>query len=193
MPVALTQPMSLGEFLDWEKTQDLRHEFDGRAPRLMTGGSIEHSEIATSLVEALRRRLKPPCRAFRGDVKVLAAEGTRAYYPDASVTCAPVPRGSLIVPEPVMVFEVPGRGTAHVDRYEKNRAYLATPSIRRYVMLEQDRPAVTVLARANDLWVHGVVDDLGAMLPLPEIGVELPLSEIYAGIEFPEGPAETGG
>jgi Uma2 family endonuclease len=154
----------------------------------MTGGSVEHSEVATNLVEALRRRLAPPCRAFRGDVKVLAAEETRSYYPDAVVTCAPVPRGALVVPDPVVVFEVLSRTTAHVDRYEKNRAYLATPTIARYVMLEQDRPAATVLARAGDVWVHGVVDGLDGVLTLPEIGVEVPLAEIFAGIAFPDDP-----
>jgi Uma2 family endonuclease len=191
MSGALARPMSLAEFLDWEQVQEARYEFDGQAPRLMTGGTFEHSEIATNLVEVLRRRLRPPCRAVRGDVKILAAGDTRAYYPDAVVTCAPVPRGALVIPEPVVVFEVLSPSTTHVDRYEKNRAYLATPSIRHYVILEQDRLAATVLTRAGDHRSLGVVDDPGASIAQPEKGVEVPLAEIYAGIELPPDPAAT--
>ena len=71
----------------------------------MTGGTVEHSEIATNRVEALRRRLQGRlCRAFRGDLKIVVAG--RIRYPDATVTCSPVPRGTDIIPEPVVVFEV---------------------------------------------------------------------------------------
>ena len=57
MNVALRRPMMLDEFLAWERQQDLRYEFDGTQPVAMTGGTIEHSEIATNLVEVLRQRL----------------------------------------------------------------------------------------------------------------------------------------
>ena len=71
--------MTLDEFLDWERRQELRYEFDGTRPVAMTGGTVEHSEIATSLVEALRRRSAgKPCRAFRGDLKVLLEQARRA-------------------------------------------------------------------------------------------------------------------
>ncbi len=58
-----------------------------------------------------------------------------------------------------------------------------TPSIRRYVMLEQARRAATAFARAGDDWAgHVVTGD--AVLAMAEIGVELPLAEVYAGIAF---------
>ncbi len=174
--------MTLDEFLAWERRQDLRYEFDGARPVAMTGGTVEHSEIATNLVEALRRRLQGrPCRAFRGDLKIVVAG--RIRYPDATVTCSPVPRGTDMIPEPVVVFEVLSATTAATDRIEKNEEYRLTPSIRRYVMLEQARRAATVFSRAGDDWAgHVLTGD--AVLAMPEIGVDLPLAEAYAGIEF---------
>jgi len=184
MNVAVRRPMTLDEFLAWERQQDLRYEFDGIQTVAMTGGTIEHSEIATNLVEVLRRRLRgTPCRAFRGDLKVLVAG--RARYPDATVTCTPVPRGTDVIPEPVIVFEVLSASTASTDRIEKNEDYRSTPSIQRYVMLEQTRQAATVFSRAGDDWVGHVLIG-SAILALPEIGVELPLADLYAGIEFSE-------
>ena len=182
MNVALRRPMTLDEFLAWERRQELRYEFDGIRPVAMNGGTVDHSEIATNLVEALRRRLQGrPCRAFRGDLKIVVAG--RIRYPDATVTCSPVPRGTDVIPEPVVVFEVLSSSMAVTDRVEKNEEYRLTPSIRRYVMLEQTRRAATVFARAGDDWAgHVLTGD--AVLAMPEIGVDLPLAEVYAGIAF---------
>lgn len=189
MSVALRRPMTLDEFLAWERGQELRHEFDGVRPVAMTGGTVEHSVIATNLVRALEDRLRgAQCRAFRGDLKIMAAG--RIRYPDAMVTCTPVPRGTDVIPEPVVVFEVLSASTATTDRIEKEE-YRLTPSIRRYVMLEQTRRAATVFERVGDDWA-GHVLTADAVLAMPEIGVELPLVELYAGITFAAGDPPPG-
>lgn len=183
MSNALPRPISVEEFLTWERRQELRYEFDGIRAVAMTGGSVEHSVIGTNLVRALEDRLRGrPCRAFRGDLKVLTPGKVR--YPDATVTCSPVPRGSDTVPEPVVVFEIISRTTAVTDRVIKNDEYRATASIRRYVMLEQTRMAATVFERDAGDWVGHLVTG-EASLAMPEIGVDLPLAEVYAGVEFP--------
>ncbi len=177
-----TKPLGLDDFLAWERGQELRYEFDGDRITAMTGGTLEHSAIATNLVEALRRRLKAPCRAFRGDVKIVAAGNVR--YPDALVSCSTAERGADIVPDPVVVFEVLSPSTASVDRVTKNQEYRATPSIQRYVMLEQTRIAATVFARSGDNWIGTVITG-DATLDMPEIGIELPLAELFADVELP--------
>ena len=180
--------MTLEEFLAWERRQELRYEFDGGRSFAMTGGTIEHSVIATNLVRALEDRLHgKPCRAFRGDLKILAAG--RVRYPDAVVSCTPAPCGTDVVLDPVIVFEVLSSSTAGTDRIAKNEEYRATPSIQRYVMLEQTRQAATVFSRIGGDWVGHVLTGSVA-LPLPEIGVSLPLDAVYADVEFPE-PSES--
>ena len=189
MNVALRQTMTTDEFLAWERRQGLRCEFDGQRAVAMTGGTIEHSVIATNLVRALGDRLRgKPCRAFRGDVKIIAAG--RIRYPCAVVTCSPVPRGTDIVPEPVAVFEVLSSSAAAVDRIQKNQEYGATPSIVRYVMLEQLRQAGTVFTHTADGGWAGRVVTGDAVLCMPEIGVELPLAELYVDIECDAGASE---
>ncbi len=86
MSATARRPMSLDEFLDWERGQELRWEFDGIGPVAMNGGSIAHSEIATNIVEALRARLRGgPCRAFRGDLKSIVKGLVRDQ--DELLTC----------------------------------------------------------------------------------------------------------
>ena len=186
MSTALRRPATLEEFLAWERRQELRYEFDGIQPVAMTGGTVEHSVIATNLVRALEDRLQGrSCRAFRGDLKILVAG--RVRYPDAVVTCTPVPRGTDIIPEPVVVFEVLSSSTASTDRIAKNEEYRATSSIQRYVMLEQTRQAVTVFSRVGDDWVGHVLTGR-VDLSMPEIDIPVPLDAVYADIGFPKEP-----
>ena len=83
---ASLKPLTLEEFLAWERTQEARYEFDGIQPVAMTGGSRPHSRIGTRLVAALSARVKPPCEVFAPDLKVITTG--RARYPDGSVVCA---------------------------------------------------------------------------------------------------------
>jgi hypothetical protein len=75
-----------------------------------------------------------------------------------------------------------------VDRVTKNAEYAATPSIQRYVMLEQVRIGATVFAREGKRWTGTVLLDDG-ILAMPEIGVELALRDLYVDVELP--PPET--
>jgi Uma2 family endonuclease len=101
-------------------------------------------------------------------------------------------RGTQVVTDPVVVFEVLSPSTSYTDRIAKNREYRDTQSIERYVILEQTRQAATVYARSGEDWVADVL--IGdADLSMPEIGVVVPLAELYEGIAFPSDPdAETG-
>ena len=125
--MAQHRSLTLDEFLVWERRQELRYEFDGFEPVAMTGGTLHHSAIATRLVTMLEGRLRPGCRVYRGDVKILVPG--RVRYPDAAVTCSPIGGRSDILPNPVVVFEVLSAGTAATDRVTKNAEYAATPAI----------------------------------------------------------------
>jgi Uma2 family endonuclease len=83
----------------------------------------------------------------------------------------------------VVVFEVLSPSTARDDRIVKARAYQATPSVQRYVMLEQDGVSATVYARSGETWTHEILI-ADSILSLPEIGVSLPLAELYDGVVF---------
>ncbi len=106
MNAPIRKPMTYDEFLAWERRQELRYEFDGFAPVAMTGGSFEHAIIQRNLITALTNRLRgKPCQALGSELKIAVAGSIR--YPDAFVMCSPVPRGTQVIAEPVVVFENP--------------------------------------------------------------------------------------
>ncbi len=191
MTVAMRKPMTLAEFLVWEERQPLRYEFDGIGPVAMTGGTAGHADIQRNIAFSLTARLRgKPCRFYGSDLKFQVAEG-RIRYPDGMVVCSPVDRAATVVHDPVVVFEVLSPSTTRNDRFVKAREYQATPSVRRYVMLEQDSPGAVVYARTGDGWTHEILVE-GSTLALPEIGVELPLAELYEGIVFDDAAGEGG-
>ena len=185
--------MSLDAFLAWEERQEPRYEFDGFGPVPMADVTEAHNALCIRLIALLHTALRgTPCRVRGPTMKILADGHIR--YPDAFVTCGKTHRDSMVAAEPVVVFEVLSRSTSRTDRILKLREYGATPSIRRYVILEQNAIAATVLTRVADAWNTTVLtgDDLLAM---PEIAVTLMLSDVYADIEMPpdDAPEDEGG
>lgn len=188
MTSALRQPMTTEQFLAWEEGQELRYEFDGFAPVAMTGGTFEHDAIQVNLIRALANRLAgTPCRTHGNSLKVEVMGSIR--YPDAFVTCGPIPRGSTLLRDPVVIFEVLSKGTARTDRMVKNREYASTASVRRYVMLEQGTIGATMFERAGADWL-GRILAADAMIRMPEIGIEIPLAELYEGLDLSDVPLD---
>jgi Uma2 family endonuclease len=178
MRLAPQKPMTLAEFLDWEERQELRYEFDGIGPVAMTGGTARNEAIGGILRNMLQNALRGSrCRVWGPTAKVEVQGHIR--YPDAFVSCSPVVPTATTIPEPVIVFEVLSPGTSRTDRLEKLQDYQATPSIQRYVILEQDSIGAMVFARHGADWPVTVLIEADT-LRLPEIGIELALAEIYA-------------
>jgi Uma2 family endonuclease len=184
MSNAVHQAMTIEDFLVWEERQELRSEFDGWAPVAMTGGTLAHEVLGGTLRALLRDQLRgKSCQAVGPTLKIEVMG--RIRYPDAFVFCTPVSPGETVIREPVVVFEILSPGTSRTDRIEKLREYQATPSIQRYVILEQDSVAATVFSRRGDGWDARPVT-AGDVLAMPEIDVTLALADIYADVTLPE-------
>jgi len=173
---ASLKPLTVDEFLAWERTQEPRYEFDGIQPVAMTGGSRAHNRVTTWLTVALGQLVKSPCEPCGPDLKVLTPG--RVRYPDASIVCIGDDDDSDIV-SPTVVFEVISPSTALTDRRVKAVEYAGVPGILAYVMLETDRPEITVRRRSTG-WEAETFEGLDAELPLPEVGLTLPLAAVYA-------------
>jgi len=190
MNVALRKPMTLGQFLAWEERQELRFEFDGLRPVALPDSTVAHEAIGGTLRALLYEKLRGTRCHVRGPTLKVEVAG-RIRYPDAFVSCSTVAPNTTVIGDPVVVFEVLSPGTSRTDRIEKLIEYQATPSVQRYVILEQDSIGATVFARHGADWVATALTE-GDILALPEIGVELPLAAVYTDITFatPEGDRE---
>ncbi len=185
MNVALRTSMTREQFLRWAELQEGRHEFDGERPVAMTGGTNNHGRICRNTLVQLTLRLRGrSCEAMPAESGGVATTGDTVRYPDVTVTCSPAPGTDRLIPDPVVVFEVVSGGNARTDRFDKMREYHAVPSIRRYVLVEQASPVlVSYSRRGEEPWVATSLS-LGDTLALPEIGVEIPVADLFDGVAF---------
>jgi Uma2 family endonuclease len=188
MNIASRKPrMTREEFLVWAQAQDIRYEFDGFEPVAMTGGTANHSQITQNILVALRARLRgSDCRPLGPDAGV-ATEGGAVRYPDALVTCAKFRGDAQIIPGVVVVFEVPSPTSGRTDRIIKLREYRAIGTIRCYVILEHNSAGLTVFTRRGEGqdWTARALT-IEDILQLPEIGIEIPVAELYENVDLPE-------
>jgi Uma2 family endonuclease len=190
MTSALRKPATLTEFLAWEEKQPLRYEFDGVRAIAMTGGTVAHARIQRNLAVAISRRLRySRCEFFGSDLKIEAAGKIR--YPDGFVVCSEASLRSTVIRDPVVIFEVLSDSTTRTDLFIKNQDYAATPSVRRYVILSQDEIGGSMYERVGMDWVwHAISAE--STLPMPEIGIEVPVAEFYEGVTFASETDQVG-
>ena len=182
MSVALRSGMTVAEFLAWEERQELRFEFDGFEPHAMTGGTLNHAAIQASLIRIVGNRLAGSgCRVFGSHLKA-AVDGS-IRYPDAMVVCTRADGKATVIEDPVVVFEIVSPSIERVDRIVKSAEYRNTASVQAYVMLQQDFIGATVFRRTGDLWAADTYGE-GATIALPAIGIDLPIDELYEGLDL---------
>lgn len=157
-----------------------------------SGGTANHSLITANIGGEVRNRLKgKPCRAYESNLRLaILATGLRCY-PDISVYCGPLAfdpedKSAETATNPTLLFEVLSKSTEGYDRGLKAENYRQIPSLRAYVLVSQRAAHVEIFERQpNGPWLLRDADGPGAVVKLPAIDVDLPLSEIYAGVEFP--------
>ena len=176
------------DYLASELMSEVKHEYLGGVVYAMAGARNRHNRIAVSILGALFGRLrgKPrqPCDSDT-KIRVRMPRHTRYYYPDVSVACEPNPENDSFEDQPRVIFEVLSKGTRRIDEGEKKDAYLTIPSLAAYLLVEQSTPTVVVFRRTDQEFVPELYEGTDAVIPLPEIGVDLPLAEFYQGMKFP--------
>jgi len=182
MDTVIDRPWTVESFLAWEDRQEGRHEFDGLDIVPMTGGTVAHQKIVAFLLILLDRLLAG--RPFLTVHKIRLRIGDRARYPDVLVTAAPVDQTARTLTDAIVIFEVLSDDTATTDRVAKLNEYAELPSVRAYILLEQTSIGATVLRREpGQPWI--ATAQTAGTIALPELGIELPLADLYQGLTFP--------
>ncbi len=106
------------------------------------------------------------------------------YRPDVRVSGTSKPSVDPVDDAPIVMAEVMSKTTRRTDVVGKFDRYFSIPSVMTYLLLADDCPSVLVFRRINSDIEHEIYNGLDATIPLPEIGIELSLAEIYERVEF---------
>jgi Uma2 family endonuclease len=183
--------VSVEEYLAGEFESEVKHEYLGGYVYAMAGGRNSHNRIAGNLFARLHANLRgKSCQPFNSDTKIRVKlpSHVRFYYPDTSVVCNPNPAADSFQDQPVVIVEVLSRKTRRNDQGEKKDAYLTIPSLGVYVLVEQEFASVTAFRRTEQGFVTESYSDMADVIPLPEVGAEIRLTEVYEGVEFVPEP-----
>ena len=188
MAKALSDPrMTVAEFVRWHDGTDTRHELvDGR-PVAMAPPSGRHAIITRNVFRSLDRRLKDPCGAMFGAGVARDLEDDECRIPDVFVTCEPVPERIFL--DARVGVEVLSPSTEKEDRTTKLDFYQTLPNVEAVILVWQDKRRVQLHTGGEPRWPAQYFTGSGTV-PLAGLGIELPLDEIYAGVELPTASGE---
>ncbi len=176
--------MSVADYLAFEETSAVRHEYIGGEIHAMSGGSAAHNKITGNIFAQLHARLRGgPCQIFINDFKVRlqVARDEIFYYPDVLVSCHAKGIEKYYLRLPTLVFEVLSPSTESIDRREKHQNYRHAATLDEYVLVAQERREVTIFRRATG-WQGEVFTAPEAVVEFRSIQQALPLGEIYDGV-----------
>lgn len=192
----LKEHWTVEEYLEFEKTSPVRHEYVDGEIYAMAGESKNHNRIAVRLVSIFDQHLgSGRCEAFIENVKV-KVRPSLYYYPDVVVTCEPdvfvEDDDDYIINDPILIVEVLSKSTARTDRIEKLREYKNLPNLREYLIISQFNVQVEVYRRQNagEDWTKQTYSDLQSEIRFDSIGVTVSVADIYRRVRFSENISE---
>ena len=193
MGLAKNKPYwTVEEYLAFEKTSPIKHEYVSGQLYTMAGGTKNHNRIADDFGAVLNRQFAQrgqSCEAFTPDVKV-PVNPEVYYYPDVVVACDELTEDEdddeYIAENPVLLVEVLSKRTQRTDRYEKMREYQFLPSLREYVIIEQTHYQVEVYHHhaAGEAWQKEIHTDPTQEVVLASVNARFTLAEIYGRVRF---------
>lgn len=179
------------EYLAFERAAERKHEYFAGRIFAMAGAKLAHIRIVRNLMLALGTRLQESdCEPLCNDMRVKTRSGLYTY-PDVVVVCGqPELEDSFkdTMLNPRILIEVLSPSTQDYDRGEKFEHYRTIPSLGEYIVVFQDRPEIvqTVRQPNGNEWLSAWKTDISETLSLTSINCEVPMSEIYRQIDFPQ-------
>jgi Uma2 family endonuclease len=172
------------DFLVWDATQSIRHEFFHGEVFAMAGGSENHGVVAGNAYIALRAHLKgTPCRVFIQEMKLQVEKADSYFYPDVFVTCGENDaKQQLIKSEAKLIVEVLSPSTTAFDRGYKFEAYRSLPTLQEYVLIDPQAQTAEVYRRSsNEEWVLRAFPR-GQGLALQSVELTISAQDLFADV-----------
>jgi Uma2 family endonuclease len=188
-----TRPMTAEQFLAWDETQTIKHEFVRGEVFAMTGGVDRNNTVAINLLVALRQHLRgTPCRAYISDMQLEVEKADAVYYPDVMVSCHPADlTAERVLHHPRVIVEVLSDSTVAYDRGQKFAAYRMLDSLQEYVLVDPERRNLEIFRRlpSND-WLLATGDSARALV-LASLEMEIGLNQVFEDVMLADaGPDE---
>lgn len=179
-----TNYISEEQYLEDEKTREIKHEYIDGEIYAMSGASRIHNILSQSISLLLGNHLDGTrCNVFIADMKVRIEKrnSTSFFYPDVVVACDDEHGHDYYTEKPLIIVEVLSKSTRRYDKALKFNTYTTIPSLQEYILIEQDFAEIEV-CRRNNHWVSERFF-LGDDVTLESIGLTVSVEAIYRRVQ----------
>jgi len=179
--------MSADAFLEWAEAQDEAHyQLIGGEIVAMAPERVEHTYVKFQVAKALEASLtgaKLPCRAFVDGVGV-KIDDSIVFEPDALVNCgAPIPRRSMIAPNPIIVVEVISPTSTRRDLAVKFTNYFRHPSVQHYLVVVLENLTVIQHSRSEGDTLKTRIAGMGDRLTFDPPGIAVAVADLFGDLD----------
>jgi Uma2 family endonuclease len=174
------------EYFAWEEQQLERHEYIDGEVYAMSGGSVNHSEIASKFNRLLGNHLEDSgYKTLNSDARIAILKVDEYSYPDGSVTCDERDKTTTqYITYPCLIVEVLSDSTEAYDRGEKFYRYRRNPVLQDYLLVSAKSIAID-LYHKNDAGDWTILNyRMGDIVELKSINLTFPIEQVYRGIIF---------
>lgn len=182
------------EYLAQEEVAEFRSEYRDGEIVPMTGGSINHNQIALNVSAFLKFALRgKPFKPYMGDLRLWIPSYRQYTYPDVLVIegqplfqkrTDQTQRTDTIL-NPCLIIEVLSKSTRDYDYTDKFRYYRSIAELQEYVLINQYEVAIDHYTKADgDAWLFRAYESAAEKLTFASVNVETTFAEIYDGVDF---------
>ncbi|MEB3309052.1 MAG: Uma2 family endonuclease [Snowella sp.] len=174
------------EYFAWEEQQLERHEYIDGEVYAMSGGTINHGEIAGNFLALLKAHLRGSgCKTLNSDCRVSIVGATKYVYPDISVTCDDRDKTTnQYVTYPCLIVEVLSPHTEAYDRGKKFKMYRRNTNLQEYVLVGVDTIEIE-LFRKTEIGDWRIINyQAGDRVELKSVNFTCQIEQIYEDIVF---------
>lgn len=179
--------MSVEEYIHHEKEAGQKYEFHDGLICALAGGSLNHGLLIGNIYAELRNGLKRKgsnCKAITSEVKLYIKNENKFVYPDSMIVCGEIEKAEPhqeAVTNPVLIVEVLSKSTVEYDKGDKFYYYRQIPTLKEYVLIEQDRYVVEVYCKQgeSDLWSISRYEGLETNIKLHSVSLEISMKDLY--------------
>lgn len=174
--------LSVEGYFIFEEANEVRHEFYNGKLYEMSGASPIHHRLCKRLLYFFEAMLLlKNFEVFMENMKVKIPNENIFLYPDIIVTSEPQNDDNLYAQHaPELLAEVVSESSRTKDMVDKLLQYQKFPSLKYYLILEQDKPEITIISRdAKGNWQSETIIGIDSTIHLPLMNIQLALKEIY--------------
>ena len=183
--------MSPSEFLEWEREQELKHEYVNGEVLAMSGASLNHNKIVSNIVGNTWSYLKDkPCDIFGSDLRISVKWNYSYFYPDATIICDEPEFDDEKIKDtlknPAVIFEILSASTEDFDMGRKQMYYMQIPSLKQYILIDSKKILIRVITKKAEAgtWKFEELNSIDAILLIEPINFQLTVPELYRGVKF---------